>query len=177
MSRCITEFLLHEHHELTQLLNKLSQELQSLPLAQNASQSVERLEGCYRQISQTLRTHLDEEEKILYPALEEHVEGITTTLDRMRHARDAGEAAEKAFIECLKHLGRSSKNRTEAVQAGRSYIQWVRSLLMNENGRLLPLVERRLDPGTQRLVRQAMEELARETTARIAESIPQGEQS
>jgi len=177
MSRCITEFLLHEHQELTHLLNKLSQELQSLPLARNATKSVERLEACYRQISQTLRKHLEEEEKILYPALEEHVEGITTTLERMRHARNAGEAAEKAFIECLEHLGGNSKNRTEAVQAGRSYIQWVRGLLMNENGRLLPLVERRLDPATQRLVRKAMEELARETTARIAESIPLGEQS
>ena len=177
MSRCISEFLLLEHHELTQLLNRLSQELQALPLTQNTSQTVERLEGCYRQISKSLRTHLEEEEKVLYPAIEKHVEGISTTLERMRHARDAGEAAEKAFIECLKHLGRSSKSRADAVQAGRSYIQWVRGLLMNENGHLMPLVERRLDPATQRLVRQAMEEMARETTARIAESIPQGEQS
>src|SRR5438477_2985220 len=115
MSRCITEYLLHEHQELTQLLNKLSQELQTLPLARNATQSVERLEGCCRQISQTLHAHLDEKERVLYPALEEHVEGITTTLERMRHARQAGEAAEKAFIECLQHLGRSSKSRAEAV--------------------------------------------------------------
>ncbi len=177
MTRCITEYVLHEHQELTQLLNKLSLELQSLPLARNQTQTFERLEGCCREISQALRAHLAEEEQVLYPALEQHVEGIRITLDRMRHAREAGRTVEAAFLDCIKRLGKSNKSRAEAVQAGRNYIQWIRGLLMNENGRLLPLVERRLDAATQKLVRHAMEELSRETTAHFAQSIPQGQES
>lgn len=177
MAQSISEYLLLEHQELTQLLNKLSHELKSLPVSRNATQTVERLEKSYRQVSQTLRHHLDEEEQILYPALEEHVQGITVTLQRMRHERNAGEAAEKIFLNCLRHLGKSGQRREEVVRAGRSYIQWVRAHLLNENGRLLPLVERRLDVETQKLVRAAMEELAQESSARIAESSPQGEPS
>jgi hemerythrin-like domain-containing protein len=177
MPQCITEYLLVEHHNLTHLLNEFSHELQALPVSRNANQTVERLEKCYRQISQTLHAHLEEEEQVLYPALAEHVQGISTTLDRMRHAREAGEAMEKVFFESLGRLAKSGKTRDEVVQAGRSYIQWVRGHLLNENGRLFPLVERRLDPETQKLVRRAMEELAHETSARLAESIPQGEQS
>jgi hemerythrin-like domain-containing protein len=177
MSQCITEFLLVEHQNLSQLLNKFSQELQALPVSRNANQTVERLEKCCRQISRTLHAHLEEKEQVLFPALAEHVEGISTTLDRMRHARDAGEAAEKMVFESLRGLAKSGRTREEVVQAGRSYIQWVRSLILNENGRLFPLVEKRLDPDTQRLVRRAMEELAQESSARVAESFPQGEQS
>lgn len=177
MPQCITEYLLVEHQNLTQLLNKFSHELQALPVSRNANQTVERLEKCCRQISRTLHAHLEEEEQVLYPALEEHVEGISTTLERMRHARDAGEAAEKVLFESLGRLAKNGRTREEVVQAGRSYIQWVRGHILNENGRLFPLVERRLDPDTQRLVRRAMEELAQESSARVGESIPQGEQS
>jgi hemerythrin-like domain-containing protein len=58
------------------------------------------------------------------------------------------------------------------VQSGRSYIRWVRQHLLDENGRLFPMVERGLDPDTQREVRRAMEELSRETTARLASTLP-----
>jgi hemerythrin-like domain-containing protein len=177
MPQCITEYLLVEHQNLSQLLNKFSHELQALPVSRNANQTLERLEKCCRQISQTLHAHLEEEEQILYPALEEHVEGISTTLERMRLARDAGEAVEKVLFESLGRLAENGKTRHEVVQAGRSYIQWVRGHLLNENGRLFPLVERRLDAETQKLVRRAMEDLAHVTSARLAESIPQGEQS
>ncbi|MHB8653778.1 MAG: hemerythrin domain-containing protein [Terriglobia bacterium] len=177
MTQCITRYLLDEHHELTYLLNKLSEELRSLPVTRNATQTFERLEKFCLQISRTLHAHLEEEEKVLYPALEEHVEGITATIERMREARDAGEEVEKAFFDCLKRLTQSGQSREAVVQSGRSYIQWVRGHLLNENGRLLPLVERRLDADTQKLVRRAMEELTRETSARVAESFPQGQHS
>jgi hemerythrin-like domain-containing protein len=177
MTQCITRYLLDEHQEITHLLNKLSGELRSLPVTRNATQTLEHLENYCQQISRTLHAHLEGEEKVLYPALEEHVEGITTTLERMREARDVGEAAEKAFFDCLKRLAKSGQSREEVVRSGRSYIQWVRGHLLSENGRLLPLVERRLDADTQKLVRRAMEGLSQETTARVAESFPQGEQS
>ena len=177
MPRCISDYVLLEHQELAQLLNKLSQELRSLPVTQNAPKTLERIEKFCQQISQTLHTHLEEEERVLYPALEEKVEGITITLDRMRHDRDAGEAAEKAFFECLQRLEKTGKNREDVVRSGRSFVQWVRGHLLIESGRLLPLVERRLDPETQKLVRRAMEELSHESTARIAESFPEGEQA
>jgi len=177
MAQNITEYLLIEHQEISQLLNKLSEELRLLPMTRNAAQSLERLERCCRQISRTLHAHLEGEEQVLYPALEEHVEGIATTLERMRQARDAGEAAEKAFFECLRRLAKGGKSRVEVMRTGQNYIQWVRGHLMNENGRLLPLVERKLDANTQKLVRRAMEELTQETSARIAESFPQGDQA
>lgn len=177
MTQCISRYLLDEHQELTYLLNKLSEELRSLPVTRNATQTFERLEKFCQQISRTLHAHLEEEEKVLYPALEEHVEGITTTIERMREARDVGEAAEKAFFDCLKRLAQSGQSREDVVRSGRSYIQWVRGHLLNENGRLLPLVERRLDADTQKLVRRAMEDLSRETSARVAESFPQGQHS
>jgi hemerythrin-like domain-containing protein len=176
MPQCITEYLLVEHQNLSQLLNKFSSELQALPVSRNATQTVERLEKCCRQISRSLHAHLEQEEQVLYPALEKHVEGISTTLERMRLAHDAGEAVERELFESLGRLAQSGKTRNEVVQAGRSYIQWVRSHMLNENGRLFPLVERRLDPETQRLVRRAMEELAQVTSARVAESIPLGAQ-
>jgi hemerythrin-like domain-containing protein len=177
MPQCITEYLLVEHQNLSQLLNKFSSELQALPVSRNATQTVERLEKCCRQISRSLHEYLEEEEQVLYPALEKHVEGLSTTLERMRLARGAGEAAEKVLFESLGRLAKNGKTRKEVVQAGRSYIQWVRGHLLNENGRLFPLVERRLDPETQKLVRRAMEELSHVTSARLAESIPQGQQS
>ena len=177
MPKSVSEYLLLEHQELSQLLNKLSQELKSLPASQSAPQAFERLEKSSRRISQTLHMHLKEEEQVLYPALEEHVEGIKTTLERMRHELDAGEAVEQAFFESLKRMGKTGSSRAEVIRSGRSYIQWVRGHLLHENGRLLPLVERRLDPGTQKLVRRAMQELSHETTARIAETVPQGEQA
>lgn len=177
MPKSVSEYMLLEHQELSQLLNRLSQELNSLPASQNAPQAFERVEKSSRKISQTLHMHLEEEEQVLYPALEEHVEGIKTTLERMRHELDAGEAVEQTFLDCLKRMGKKGASRAEVIRSGRSYIQWVRGHLLNEHGRLLPLVESRLDPATQKLVRRAMEELSHETTARIAESMPQGEQA
>jgi hemerythrin-like domain-containing protein len=177
MPKSVSEYLLLEHQELSQLLNRLSQELKSLPATPNAPQAFERVERSSRKISQTLHIHLEEEEQVLYPALEEHVEGIKTTLERMRHELDAGEAVERAFFDCLKRLGKAGASRDEVIRSGRSYIQWVRGHLLNEHGRLFPLVERRLDPDTQRLVRRAMEELSHETSARVAETVPQGEPS
>lgn len=177
MPRCVTEYLLQEHQELSQLLNELMGELRALPLAQNAAETVERLRGLSHEISQALRTHLDEEERILYPALEARVQGVSATLERMRREHDDGEAAERAFLQSVESFAQSSRNREQVMQSGRSYIQWVRGHLLNENGRLFPLVERRLDPQTQRVVRQAMEELSQETTTRIAESFPHDPQA
>jgi len=177
MPKSVSEYLLLEHQELSQLLNKLSQELKSLPVTQNAPQAFERLEKSSRKISQTLHMHLEEEEQVLYPALEEHVEGIKTTLERMRHELDAGEAVEQAFFDCLKRMAKAGGSRAEVIRSGRSYIQWVRGHLLHENGRLLPLVERRLDPDTQKSVRRAMQELSHEATARVSESFPQGDAS
>jgi len=172
MPRCITEYLKQEHHELLHLLNELTAELRALPLARNSAEAFERLRNLCREISQTLHTHLEEEEEILYPALEAHVQGVSGTLERMRIENDAGEAAEKVFLQSVERLTRRGGDREGVVQSGRRYIQWVRGHLLNENGRLLPLVERRLDPQTQREVRHAMEELSRESAAHIVETFP-----
>ena len=170
MPRCITEYLTKEHRELSRLLNELTDELRKLPLARNPPEMFEQLQGLCREISQTLHTHLEEEERILYPTLEANVQGISATLDRMRKDHDTGEAAEKAFLVCIERLAKSGRNRNEVMRSGLRYIQWVRGHLLSENGRLFPLVERRLDPQTQREIRRAMEELSHKTTARIAES-------
>jgi hemerythrin-like domain-containing protein len=171
MRRCITDYLVQEHHELGRLLNELQEQVRVLPLARNLKETAERLQKLTREITVALRTHLEAEEQVLYPALEGHIQGITTTLDRMRHAHDAGEAAEKTFIQCVERLARNPGSRQEIMQSGRRYVQWVRSHLLEENGRLFPLVERGLDPETQKQVRRAMEELSRETTARVAEGM------
>jgi hemerythrin-like domain-containing protein len=57
------------------------------------------------------------------------------------------------------------------MTSGRHYIQWLRGHLLEENGRLFPIVERGLDAQTQQQVRRAMEELSHETTARVAEGL------
>ena len=162
---------MHEHRELQQLLNELADELRVLPFARNAAETLERLKSLSQEISKVLHTHLDEEEKVLYPALEANVQGITGTLDRMRHEHDDGEAAEEAFLACFERLAQNDKNREGVMKAGRRYVQWVRGHLLNENARLFPLVERRLDPAIQKEVRQAMEELSHETEARIVEGL------
>src|SRR5574337_720114 len=99
MKRCVTDYLVHEHQELSHLLNQLQEELRVLPLARNVSEMSERLTGLCREITKTLHLHLEEEERILYPALERHIKGISATLERMRHEHDAGEAVEKTFLQ------------------------------------------------------------------------------
>ena len=172
MRRCVTDYLVQEHQELSQLLNELQAQLRALPLARDVAATLERLRALASEISNTLHTHLEEEEQILYPALEGHVKGVSRTLERMRHEHETGEAAEKTFVECIERLGTNGHNRQEVMQSGKSYILWMRSHLMEENGRLFPLVEQGLDPETQRKIRQAMEELSQETSARVAEGSP-----
>jgi hemerythrin-like domain-containing protein len=169
MTQCVTEYLVHEHQELSHLMHELQEQLGTLPLARDVVQTLDRLRALVKEISCTLHVHLEEEEQILYPALEDRVQGIASTLERMRRQHETGEAVEKAFVQCVERLTKNGRNRQEVMQSGRTYIQWLRSHLLEENGRLFPLVERELDAETQQHVRQAMEELSRETTTRIAE--------
>lgn len=171
MTRCITEYLVQGHQELGHLLNELQDQLCVLPLARDVSNTLERLRGLSRKISKTLHTHLEKEEQILYPALEGHLQGIAATLERMRDAHDAGEAVERAFLQCIEGLAANGRKRREVITSGRHYIQWLRGHLLEENGRLFPIVERGLDAQTQQQVRRAMEELSHETTARVAEGL------
>jgi hemerythrin-like domain-containing protein len=172
MQRCITDYMRQEHDEISHLLNALGEELRALPLTRNATETLERLRKLCQKISRVFHTHLEEEEEILYPALEAHVQGLSTTLERMRRDHDLGECAEKVFSENLEFLLAGKANRQGVVEAGRRYIQWIQGHLLSENGRLFPLVERRLDPQTQRELRQAMEELSRQTTAHLVENFP-----
>jgi len=169
MTRCITDYLVHEHQELTFLLNELHEQLRVLPLVRDHRKTAELLTGLRREISAALHNHVVEEEKILYPALQKHVQGIAFTLERMRHEHDAGEQTEKTFHQSLDRLLKGGGNPHEVMQSGRKYILWLRNHLVDENGRLFPMVERGLDPETQQAVRTAMEELSQESAARIAE--------
>jgi hemerythrin-like domain-containing protein len=169
MTRCVTDYLAHEHQELSFLLNELQKQLGVLRLARDRRKIAERLTGLRREISAALDTHVREEEQILYPALQEHVQGIGFTLDRMRHEHDAGEQTEKAFRESLDGLVKGGGSPQEAMQNGRKYIIWLRHHFLDENGRLFPMVERGLDPKTQQAVRRAMEVLSQESSARVAE--------
>lgn len=171
MTRCVTDYLVHEHQELSHLLNELQDQLRVLPMARDVVESLERLRALAAEISNTLHTHLKEEEQILYPALEGRLQGISNTLERMRLAHQAGEAAEKAFVQCIERLAKSGRNRKEVMLSGSSYIFWVRSHLLEENGRLFPLVDRGLDSETQKKIRQAMEEMSQETAARVVEGL------
>jgi hemerythrin-like domain-containing protein len=169
MTQFVAEYLGQAHQELSQLLNELQEELQVLRLARNLESSSERLRGLSRKITLVLHTHIEQQEQILYPALEGHMQGLAATLDRMRRENHAGGVAEKAFVQCIEQWAKSGKNRQEVTNRGRSYVQWVRAHLLRENGRLFPLVERGLDPETQQKVRRAMEELSQETSSAVAE--------
>ncbi|HMD85186.1 MAG TPA: hemerythrin domain-containing protein [Terriglobia bacterium] len=169
MTRCVTDYLVQEHQELSLLLNELQEQLGVLRLARDRRKTAERLTGLRREISEALHSHVTEEEQILYPALEEHVQGIAFTLERMRHEHDAGEQTEKTFHQCLDRLVKGGGNPQEVMQSGRKYIFWLRHHLLDENGRLFPMVERGLDPETQQAARRAMEELSQESSARVAE--------
>ncbi len=169
MTRCVTDYLVREHQELSLLLNELQEQLGVLRLAQDRRKTAERLAGLRREIAKALHTHVVEEEQILYPALQNHVRGIDFTLDRMRHEHDSGEQTEKTFHQSLDHLLQGRGNPREVMKSGREYIFWLRHHLLDENGRLFPMVERGLDPAIQQAVRRAMEELGRESSARVAE--------
>ena len=169
MTQFVTEYLGQGHQELSQLLNELQEELQVLHLARELKSTSERLRRLSRKITLVLHTHIEQQEQILYPALEGHMQGLAATLERMRRDNDAGEVAEKAFVQCIEQWAKSGKNRQEVMKRGRNYVQWVRAHLLRENGRLFPLVERGLDPETQQKVRRAMEELSQETSSPVAE--------
>jgi hemerythrin-like domain-containing protein len=169
MTRFVTEYLGQGHQELSQLLNELQEELQVLNLARDLESACERLRGLSTKITTVLHTHIEQQEQILYPALEGHMQGIAATLERMRRENDSGKAAEKAFFQCIEQWAMNGKNREEVMKRGRSYVHWVRAHLLRENGRLFPLVEYGLDPETQQQVRRAMEELSQETSSHLAE--------
>ena len=169
MRRFVTEYLGQGHQELSQLLNELQEELQVLRLARDLDSTAARLRGLSKKIRLVLHTHIEQQEQILYPALEGHMQGLAATLERMRRENDAGEVAEKAFFQCVEQWAKSGKNRQEVMKRGRNYVQWVRGHLLKENGRLFPLVERGLDPETQQKVRRAMEELSQGTSSPVAE--------
>ncbi len=169
MTRFVTDYLVQEHQELFLLLNKLQEQLGVLRLSKDRRRTAERLSGLGRKIAEALHTHLEEEEQILYPALQQHVQGIDFTLDRMRDEHDAGEKAEKTFHQNLDRMLQGSGDPQEVMQSGRYYIGWLRNHFMDENGRLFPMVERGLDPTTQQTVRRAMEALSQESSARVAE--------
>jgi hemerythrin-like domain-containing protein len=175
MTRFVTEYLGQGQQELSQLLNELQEELQVLLLARDLQSTAERLRGLSKKITMALHTHIEQQEQILYPALEGHMQGIAATLERMRRENEAGEVAEKAFCQCVEQWAKSGKNREEVMKRGRSYVQWVRAHLLKENGRLFPLVERGLDAETQQQVRHAMEELSQETSAHLAEGTLSGQ--
>jgi hemerythrin-like domain-containing protein len=169
MKRCITEYLGQEHQELSHLMNKLQEQLRVLPLARDYRSTAERLTGLTGAIAEALHEHFAEEEQVLYPVLEGHLEGLAATLERMRREHDAGERTEKAFQQSLEGMVKNGRNREEVMQRGRQYIFWVRNQLLEENGRLFPMVERGLDPETQKTVRLAMEKLGQESSARVAQ--------
>ena len=169
MKRCVTDYLEQEHQELSLLLNELQEQLGVLPLVQDRRGAAERLTGLRRQVSQALHNHVVEEEHILYPQIQDHLQGMTFTLDRMRHEHDAGEQTERTFYENVERLLQGRGNPQQVMQSGREYIQWVRNHLLGESGRLFPMVERGLDLNTQQAVRRAMEELKKESSALVAE--------
>lgn len=157
MTRQVTDYLAHEHQQLSLLLNELQQHLSVLHLAKDQQASAERLIALRRQISEFVESHVSKEEQILYPALEEHVQGIGFTLKRMREEHNVGDQTEKAFRQELDRLVNGAGNPQTVVQSGRNYIGWLRNHLLEENGRLFPLVERGLDSATQQDVRREME--------------------
>jgi len=169
MTRFITDYLVQEHQELSLLLNELQQQLGVLRLARDRRSMAERLTGLQRKIAEALQSHVVEEEQILYPVLQKYVQGIDFTLDRMRQEHDSGEQTESAFHQSLDLMIQGKGNPREVMQSGRQYIIWLRHHLMEENGRLFPMVERGLDPETQQAVRHAMEELSQESPARMAQ--------
>jgi hemerythrin-like domain-containing protein len=169
MTRFITDYLVQEHQELSLLLNQLQEQLGILRLAKDRRKSTELLVGLRRQISDALQAHVAEEEQVLYPAIQKHLQGIDFTLERMRDEHDAGEQTQKSFHQSLDLLLQGKGNPQQVMQSGRKYIAWLRNHLMDENGRLFPMVERGLDSDTQQTVRRAMEEMSQESTARIAQ--------
>ena len=175
MTRFVTDYLGQGQQELSQLLNELQEELQVLYLARDLDTTAGRLGGLSKKIMLALHTHIKQQEEILYPALEGHMQGIAATLERMRQENESGEVTEKAFFQCIEQWVKSGKNRQEVMQRGRNYVQWVRAHLMQENGRLFPIVDRGLDPETQQQVRRAMEELSQEVSTPLAEGTVTGQ--
>jgi len=169
MTRHITDYLVQEHQELSLLLNDLHEQLGVLRLARDRRRTAERLTGLGRKISAAFNAHVAQEEQILYPALENNVEGIAFTLDRMRQEHDAGEQTADSFRGSVDRLLHGKGNPGEVMQKGQRYVAWVRNHLLDENGRLFPMVERGLDEEIQQAVRRAMEELRQESSARVAE--------
>lgn len=166
----LTDYMVHDHQQLSLLLNELQEQLGVLYLAKDRRGAAERLTELRRKISQALHHHVLEEEQILYPMLQDHMQGIAFTLERMRKEHEAGERTQEAFSLSLERLLQGGGNRREVVQSGRKHVAWMRNHLLEENGRLFPMVERGLDPATQQAARRAMEDLRQESSSRIAVS-------
>jgi hemerythrin-like domain-containing protein len=169
MTRCVTDYLAHEHQELSQLLNELQEQLGILGFARDRLSTTDRLSGLGRKISEALHNHVAKEEQILYPAIQNQVQGVAFTLERMRLEHDAGEQTRQSFHQKLDLLVDGHGNPRDVMQSGRKYVAWMRKHLLNESGRLFPMVERGLDSATQEAVRRAMEELSVESSARLAQ--------
>jgi hypothetical protein len=88
---------------------------------------------------------------------------------RPPNKHDSSEQTAKTFHQSPDRLLQGTGNPREVMQSGRQYIIWLRHHLMEEDGRLFPMVERGLDPATEQAVRRAMEELSQESSARVAE--------
>ena len=172
MTRYVTDYLAHEHQELSQLLNELQEQLGVLGFARDRLTTTERLSGLGRKISEAVHNHVAEEEQILYPAIQNKVQGVAFTLERMRLEHNAGEHTQQSFHQKLDLLLRGRGNPRDVVQSGRKYVAWLRKHLLDESGRLFPMVEHGLDSATQEAVRRAMEELSVESSARVAEGQP-----
>jgi hemerythrin-like domain-containing protein len=169
MRRCVTDYMVQEHQVMSLLLNELQDELGVLRLSRDNRKPTERLAGLRRKIAQALHTHVMGEEQVLYTALEDHVKGIAFTLERMRHEHDTGQHTEKTFHATLDRLTQGSGSPHDVMQAGRQYITWLRHHLLEENGRLFPMVERGLDLAVQQQVRRGLEEISQETSAPVTE--------
>jgi len=109
MTRFVTEYLGQGHQELSQLLNELQGELQVLHLARDLESTATRLAVLSKKITLVLHNHILQQEQILYPALEGHMQGIAATMERMRRENEAGGAMEKAFFQCIEQWVKSGK--------------------------------------------------------------------
>jgi hypothetical protein len=146
MTQFVTEYLGQGQQELSQLLNKLQEDLQVLLLARDLKSTSERLRKLSKKITLVLHTHIEQQEQILYPALEGHMQGLAATLvvvisksGGTAETRNGLLVAEEAYRRTVDSLG-------EAVPA-RS-IAWISLGGLRFMPSLRPLIHQRF-PGSR----------------------------
>jgi hemerythrin-like domain-containing protein len=136
------EILHTEHREVLGRLQELEEAVTSIVGKGFSAAAFSRIAGVIRFFSTEFKNHDRSEEKVLFPLIEAHIEGVTATY-RAEHRQlwSAFDRLQKSVqdVEMSKVHGSTIR---EIVDASRTIIDLLRAHVARENGELFPLAKK-----------------------------------